>query len=127
MEDTPLYNSRLLKNYVEYLRKFYPQIDPDDVLEYAGIEPHEVEEGAQWLTQRQIDRFHEMLTQLTDNPNLSREVGRFSVSGNALGPIRKYALGFLTPFMSYLVVEKLANKISQATTYKVKETGKKKG
>lgn len=126
MEDTPLYNSRLLKNYVEYLRKFYPQIDPDDVLEYAGIEPHEVEEGGQWLTQKQIDRFHEMLTQLTDNPNLSREVGRFSVSGNALGPIRKYALGFLTPFMGYLVVEKIANKISQATTYKVKKLGRRK-
>lgn len=117
MEDVPLYNSRLLKNYLEYLRKFYPQIDPSDVLEYAGIEPHEVEEGAQWLTQRQIDRFHEMLSQLTDNPNLSREVGRFSVSSNALGLIRSYALGFLTPFMSYLVAEKLANKITQAATY----------
>ncbi len=126
MEDTPLYSSRLLKNYVEYLRKFYPQIDPTDVLEYAGIEPHEVEESGQWFSQRQIDRFHEMLSQLTDNPNLSREVGRFSVSGSALGPIRRYALGFLTPFMSYLVVEKLANKISQATIYKVKKLGKRK-
>ncbi len=126
MENLPLYNSRLLKNYVEYLRKFYPQIDPNDVLEYAGVGPDEVEEGAQWLTQKQIDRFHEMLSQLTDNPNLSREVGRFSVSGSALGPIRRYALGFLTPFMSYLVAEKLANNISQATTYKVKKLGRRK-
>jgi hypothetical protein len=101
MEEIPLYNSRLLQNYVEYLRKFYPQIDPNDVLDYAGIEPQEVEEGGQWLTQRQIDRFHEMLHQLTDNPNLSREVGRFSVSGSALSPLRRYTLGFLTPFMSY--------------------------
>jgi PAS domain S-box-containing protein len=126
MEEASLYNSRLLKNYVEYLRKFYPQIDPNDVLEYAGIEPQEIEEGAQWLTQKQIDRFHEMLSQLTNNPNISREVGRFSVSASALGPLRRYALGFLTPLMSYLVVERLTNKITQATTYKVKRLGRRK-
>ena len=63
-----------------------------------GSNPHEIEESGQWLTQRQIDRFHEMLSQLTDNPNISREVGRFSVSGSALGPIRRYALGFSDPF-----------------------------
>jgi PAS domain S-box-containing protein len=126
MEETPLYNSRLLQNYVEYLRRFYPQIDPNDVLDYAGIEPHEVEEGGQWLTQRQIDRFHEILSQLTDNPNISREVGRFSASGSALGLMRRYALGFLTPFMSYLVAEKIGNKMTQATTFKVKKKGTRK-
>ncbi len=126
MEETPLYNSRLLKNYVEYLRKFYPHVDPNDLLEYAGIDYSEIEEGGQWLTQRQIDRFHEMLSQLTDNPNISREVGRFSVSASALGPLRRYALGFLTPLMGYLVVGKYANKVTQATTYKVKKLGRRK-
>jgi PAS domain S-box-containing protein len=126
MEDPPLYNSRLLKNYVEYLRKFYPQIDPNDVLEYAGIESSEIEEGGQWLSQKQIDRFHEMLGQLTDNLNISREVGRFSASGSALSPMRRYALGFLTPYMSYLVAEKIGNKISLATTFKVKKMGARK-
>ncbi len=126
MEETPLYNSRLLKNYVEYLRKFYPHIDPNDVLEYAGIESSEIEESGQWLSQRQIDRFHEMLSQLTDNPNISREVGRFSVSGSALGPIRRYVLGFLTPFMSYLLLEKVARKITLATTFNVKKLGGRK-
>jgi hypothetical protein len=38
LEDIPLYNSRLLKNYVEYLRKFYPQLEPNDIFEYSGIE-----------------------------------------------------------------------------------------
>ncbi len=98
MEETPLYNSRLLKNYVEYLRKFYPHIDPNDVLEYAGIESSEIEEGGQWLTQRQIDRFHEMLSQLTDNPNISREVGRFSVSGQRPWTHTQICLGISDPF-----------------------------
>lgn len=126
MEETPIYNSRLIKNYIEYLRKFYPQIDPIDILEYAGIEPSEADEGGSWLTQRQVDRFHEMLSQLTDNPNLAREVGRFSVSGSALGPIRRYILGFLSPKMSYLLSEKIANKMTRSANYKVKALGRRK-
>jgi len=121
MEETPLYNSRLIKNYVEYLRKFYPHIDPADILEFAGIEPDEVEESGSWFTQRQVDRFHEMLSQLTDNPNLAREVGRFSVSGSALGPIRRYILGFLSPKTSYLLSEKIAHKMTRAATYRVRK------
>jgi PAS domain S-box-containing protein len=120
-EDTPLYNSRLIKSYVEYLRKFYPQIDPNDLLEVAGIEPYELEESGQWLTQKQVDRFHGILEQLTDNTKVPREVGRFSVSASALGPIRKYILGFLGPYMSYLVAEKIAAKLTQATYYTVKK------
>jgi PAS domain S-box-containing protein len=126
MQDTPLYNSRLVRNYVEYLRKFYPQIDPTDVMEYAGIEPFEIEESGVWFTQRQIDRFHEMLSQLTDNPNLSREVGRFSVMGSSLSPIRRYILGFLSPFMSYTLAEKAASKITLASSYKIKKMGGRK-
>ena len=110
MEDTPLYNSRLIKNYVEYLRKFYPQIDPNDILEYAGIEPYEIEESGQWLSQRQIDRFHEMLSQLTDNPNISREVGRFSVSANAFGPHKEICLGISNPFHELSFIRKRGRK-----------------
>ena len=126
MEDIPLYNSRLIKNYVEYLRKFYPQIDPTDILEYAGIESYELEESGQWLSQKQVDRFHEMLEQLTDNSNISREVGRYSVMADSLGPIKKYALGFLSPFMSYFLLEKIANKLTQAAIYKAKKLGRRK-
>lgn len=126
MENAPLYNSRLIKNYVEYLRKFYPQIDLNDILEYAGIKSYDLEESGQWLSQKQVDRFHEMLSQLTDNPNLSREVGRFSFTGNALGPIKKYAFGFLSPSLSYLLAEKIANKITRATSFRAKKLGRRK-
>ncbi len=126
MEDPLLYNSRLIKNYVEYLRKYYPQIDPNDILEYAGIETYGLEESGQWLTQKQVDRFHEKLNQLTDNSNISREVGRFSFSGTALGSIKKYAFGFLSPSLSYLLAEKIANKITRTISFKVKKLGARK-
>jgi len=126
MEDALLYNSQLIKNYVEYLRKFYPQIDPNDILEYAGIESYEIEESGQWLTQSQVDRFHEMLSQLTDNPNISHEVGRFSYSADSLSLIRKLTLGLLSPSMSYLLIGKGAEKITRSTTFKVKKLGRRK-
>ena len=36
-ESAPLYNSRLNKIYVQYLREYYPDIDVDSILEEAGI------------------------------------------------------------------------------------------
>ncbi len=126
MEEIPLYNSRLLKNYIEYLQKFYPQIDPNDILGYAGIESYEIEESGQWLSQKQIDRFHEMLDLLTGDSNISREVGRFSVAGSSYGPIKNLVTGFLSPATGYFFFEKLCSKITTAVTFKVKKLGGRK-
>ncbi len=92
MEDIPLYNSRLIKNYIEYLRKFYPQIDPNDILEYAGIESYELEESGQWLSQRQVDRFHEMLNQLTRQSQYFTGGGTVFILGQRLGTHKKICL-----------------------------------
>ncbi|MBA4393285.1 MAG: hypothetical protein C0407_07005 [Desulfobacca sp.] len=126
MDDIPLYNSRLIKNYIEYLRKFYSQIDPTVVLDYAGIESYELEESGHWFSQNQVDRFHDILEQLTNNPHLSREVGRYSVSTSAFGPIKSYVLGFISPAMSYSLIEKVAEKITRAILFKVKKMGGRK-
>jgi len=69
----PLYNSRLIKNYVEYTQKYYPDIDINPVLSYAGITTYELEDQGHWFTQQQVDRFHEILSQRTGVPNISRE------------------------------------------------------
>jgi len=57
INDTPMYNSRVINNYVEYLEIHYPAIDVDGVLESAGIKKYEVEDPAHWFTQRQVNRF----------------------------------------------------------------------
>ena len=38
MDDTPLYNSRIIKSYVEYLKRYLPDIDIAPLLKYADIE-----------------------------------------------------------------------------------------
>jgi len=50
--DSPLYNSRIIKNYVEYTQKHYPGIDINSILSYAGIATYELEDQGHWFTQQ---------------------------------------------------------------------------
>ncbi len=106
-ESTPLYNSRLNKIYLQYLRKHYSDIDVDAILEEAGIANYEIEDPAHWFTQEQQDRLQEILVARTGNPNIAREAGRFSTSSEGLGAAKQYALGLMSPRTIYLVVEKI--------------------
>ena len=38
IESAPLYNSRITKIYIQYLTKYYPDVDIDAVLNEAGID-----------------------------------------------------------------------------------------
>ena len=80
MDNTPLYNSRITRTYVEYLQKHYPEVEIDSVLAHAGITASEIQDGTQWFTQSQVDRFHEIVAAKTGDPNVAREAGRFSAS-----------------------------------------------
>jgi hypothetical protein len=83
--DEPLYNSRLISIFIEYIKKHYPDVDIDSILSYAGITNYELEDQGHWFSQRQVDRFHKILSQKTGDPNLSREVGRYAASSKASG------------------------------------------
>ncbi|MHB8772097.1 MAG: HD domain-containing phosphohydrolase [Syntrophales bacterium] len=119
-DKTPLYNSRIIKNYVEYLKVHYPDIIIPSLLKYAGIESYQLDDEGHWLTQRQVDRFHELLAQKVDNPDIAREVGRFSANSQASGAVRQYLLGFLSPAMAYSVIEKMHPNVSRAAVLKTR-------
>ena len=59
MENIPLYSSMIIHNYLEYLKNDYPDLNIEDLLNYAGITFQEVEDRGHWLTQEQINLFHE--------------------------------------------------------------------
>ena len=127
MEDrTPLYNSRIIKTYLEYIQKFYPDIDTDSLLEYAHITRLELEEHAHFLTQQQIDRFHEILSQKSENPNISREVGRYVTSADAFGTIKTHVLGLLNPMTMYELVGKITKNLTRHITIKTHRLGSNK-
>ena len=119
----PLYNSRIIKVFTEYVRKFYPEVDIDTVTENAGITAYAVEDQAHWFNQNQVDRFTEALVEKTGNPNIAREAGRYTVSAEALGVINRYLLGLRSLRSFYLSMEKLYPIMSQGASVKAKKLG----
>ena len=89
-DDVPLYSSRITNTYVEYIQKFYPDINIDNLLEYSGMTLYEVEDPGHWFTQTQVDRFHERVVEESENPDLPREVGRFVASSESAGAVKQY-------------------------------------
>lgn len=123
----PLYNSRLIKNYVEYLRHHHPEIDMGSLLNDSWITVYELEDEGHWFTQWQVDQFHKVLEEKTGRSDIAREVGRFIASSNAPGiALRQYAMGFLSPSAAFWLLEKFAAHISRATSIKTKKVGSNK-
>jgi len=123
MNDTPLYNIRIIKIHIEYIKEHYPEADIDLILEYAGITIYQMEDDGCWLTQDQVDRFFEIIVRKTGNSNIAREAGRYSILSKAGLPVQQYALGFITPATAYAVMEKLYNQVSLACTLVTKRLG----
>lgn len=125
-DTTPLYNSKITKTYIEYIKRSYPDLDIDPILEYAGMTRYEVEDQAHWFSQNQTDRFQEILVKKTGNPNIAREAGRFTTSHQGMGPAKHHILGFIKPTSVYLLMEKLYPILSRGATIKVKKIGHNK-
>ena len=119
----PLYNSRLIKNYVEYIKKFHPELDLDDILGYAWIRNYELEDQGHWFSQWQVDRFYARLMQRTGDAKLARKIGQYAASSEASGALKNYTLGFATPAAAYWLFEKIAPHLTRAMTFKSKKLG----
>ena len=122
-ESTPLYNSRITKVYIQYLSKFYPDIDLEAVLNEAGIARYEIEDPAHWFTQEQQDRLHDILVARTGNPHIARESGRYSTTSAGLGATKQYALGLMSPATIYLLIEKIHALMSRGANVSAKKIG----
>jgi hypothetical protein len=118
-----LYNSRLMKIYLEYISKYHPDVSADSVLKNAGITWYEVEDPAHWFSQEQIDRFHETLVKQTGKANIAREAGRYASTSAAAGAVKQYAMGLMNLTAIYLLTEKLYPFMSRGANIKVKKLG----
>ena len=67
-KETRLYNSRITNTYLEFLAEHHPEVNIDQILKSAHIERYEIEDPAHWLTQSQVNGFHDALAAATDNP-----------------------------------------------------------
>ncbi|MBW2610360.1 MAG: GAF domain-containing protein [Deltaproteobacteria bacterium] len=124
--DKPLYNSRLIRNYVIYVKNHYSEVDIDGIIEYAWINKYELEDQGHWFSQWQVDRFHEMLSRKTKNPGIAREAGRYSVSSTALGAAKQYVMGLMSLMSVYSFMEKLYPIMSRGAIIKANKLGANK-
>jgi len=125
-ETAPLYNSRLMKIYLEYVGKYYPDVSIDSILNEAGITWYEVEDPAHWFNQEQIDRFHETLVKKTGNANIARDSGRYMSTSASAGAVKQYALGLMNLTAIYLLMGKMYPFMSRGAKIKVNKLGPNK-
>lgn len=125
-ETQSIYNSRITKVYLAYLRKNYPDLDIEPILEYAGIKEYEVEDPAHWFSQKQVDRFNRSIIETTKDLNIARKAGRYATSTEGIGAAKQYLLGLLNLSSLYLLIGKVYLLFSRGVSIKAKKLGPSK-
>jgi len=125
-DSRPLYNSRIIDNYIKLIKKKYSYVNVSSLLRHARITPYEVADEGHWFTQEQINLFHEKLSQATQNKNIAREAGRYSVSSDAIGIMRPFVLGLVDPSTVYNMIGKLTEKFTKSAKKKKKKISSNK-
>lgn len=116
-EEPLLYNSKIISNYLELIKRRYSYIDIADLLGYARMEPYQVEDEGHWFSQNQVDLFHEYLTKATGVTSIAREAGRYSASPEGLGWMSRYVLGLAGPAKAFEVIGSLAGKLTRSSSF----------
>jgi HD-GYP domain-containing protein (c-di-GMP phosphodiesterase class II) len=114
----PLYNSRIIDNYIKLIKKKYDYIDINALLQYAAMKPYEVADQGHWFSQWQINRFHEKLSQLTHNKEIAREAGRFAASPESNSVMRQFFLGMVGAQGAYELLSRGSKNFTRSTIYK---------
>ena len=110
-----LYHIKILKTYLEYIKKNYPDLDIDYILEYSGLTKSELDDDGYWCTQKQADRFQEIVDRLTKNPIVAREAGRYGATSTSYQIIRQYIFSFIEPTHAYELLGKIGSKLTKGT------------
>ncbi len=121
---TPLYNSGILGNYINYLQSHHVDIDIDELLRCSGLTRFDINDKGHFLTQEQINRFHHCLDKTLNDPEISYKVGRHALHMKSTGTIRQYGLQFITPGTMYRAVDRIYPKWSKGHLSKTTITGK---
>lgn len=119
-----LYNSRILRVYLEYLATHHPGVDTDALLGHTGLDRALVEDPAVWVTQPQVDRFHAWLVENLDEPDIARKAGRFGASSAGMGMVRQLVLSLVDPGQAYLLMGRLYPLMSRGAKVRARRVGR---
>lgn len=118
---TLLYNSKIIETYIKLIKNKYGYININELLNFANMQSYEIGDQGHWFTQDQIDRFYEKLVQLSGNPNIAREAGRYAASPDALGVMRQYILGVIGPANTFEIINKVTSNFTKSASYQSKK------
>lgn len=118
-----LYNSRIIRIYLDYLKKYYPDIDRGSLLQASDMTFYEVEDQAHWFSQNQVDLFQKNLIRMSGEPNIARKAGQYATSTQAGGTLRQYAIGLLNVTTIYRMVGKVYGMMSRGAKVKARKMG----
>ena len=119
--ERPLYNSRILNNYIKLIKSKYNYIDINELLKFSEIEPYQLENEGHWFTQTQTNRFHKRLSELTGNKEIAKEAGQFTASPEGLGIMRRYLVGLMGPAKLYEQLGKWTKNLTRSSDYITKK------
>jgi two-component system, NtrC family, C4-dicarboxylate transport sensor histidine kinase DctB len=117
LTDMPLYNSRIINSFILLIKQKYSYVNIAELLEYAGMKEYEVADQAHWFRQEQVDRFYEKLVQVTGNPKIAHEAGRYAASPDVLGAMRQYILGLVDAASTFDIINKTTAKFTRSSSY----------
>jgi len=123
-QDAPLYNSKILRSYINYLRHFHPYVDVNEILKFSGIELYQIEDDDYWFTQEQVNKFYSIVLNLTNEKNIAYNAGRYGISPDTLGYFRNYVVGLIGPRKVYEKISELASKLVRSSEYRCIVRGK---
>jgi putative nucleotidyltransferase with HDIG domain len=112
-----LYNSRIIDTYMKLIINRYSYVNVTELLSFADMKPYEIADQGHWFTQEQVNRFYEKLVSMTRNEHIAREAGRYAASPDAIGVMRQYILGMVTPATVYELIGKATANFTRSSTY----------
>jgi len=119
-ENKPLYNSRIIDTYIKLIKSKYPFVNIMELLAFAEIQPYQVADQGHWFTQAQVNSFNERASRVTGNAHLSRDAGRYAASPEAIGAMRQYVLGMVSPAKVYELINKATSNFTRSSVYESK-------
>jgi signal transduction histidine kinase len=121
--DTPLYNSQIYNSYLKLLKEKYPHVSISEILSHAGMRESEIADRAHWFSQRQVNLFHDKLVQLSGNPSIALEAGRYAGSPGSFGILRDLVLSLAGPETVFAMLNRLVANVSRSCRYTSRKLG----
>ena len=110
---TPLYNSGILGNYINYIQAQNLDVDIDALLNCAGITRFDLNDEGHFFTQEQINAFHQCLNNNLSDPDIAYKVGQHALYMKSTGTVMQYGMQFITPQTMYKALDRIYSKWSR--------------